>query len=324
MLGFRLVRISRLAAVVAAGVLGATAVSAQEFPARTMQAVIGFPAGSGADIMCRYFATKAGELAGQSIVIVNKPGAFGSLSYAQVASAKPDGYTILMAGNALMSASRAFIKTLPFDRKSFVPATSFAETPFIVTVAGSATLKTVPELISHLKAKPRNRYGTNNPANVAATAYLRSLTGFEAEAVTYKAAADALADVSNGTLDFMIFDGAFAIGQIRSGKLKALAVTSIYRLPAIPDVPTMQQAGFKDFDFNPWWGVYLPAGTPPAIVEKVGGWFAHVAKLPETAKQLEPMVLVPSVEAPAKMNAKLDADGLMWERSLKAAGVEPQ
>ena len=319
-LGFRL----GLLAGAAVALAWPAVASAQEFPARTMQAVIGFPAGSGADILCRYFATKAGELAGQSIVIVNKPGAFGSLSYAQVASAKPDGYTILMAGNALMSASRSFIKTLPFDRKSFVPATSFAETPFIVTVAGSAALKTVPELIAHLKGKQRNRYGTNNPANVAATAYLRSLTGFEAEAVTYKAAADALTDVSNGTLDFMIFDGAFSIGQIRSGKLKALAVTSIYRLPAIPDVPTMQQAGFKDFDFNPWWGVYLPAGTPPAIVEKVGGWFAHVAKLPETAKQLEPMVLVPSVEGPPRMNAKLDADGVMWASALKAAGVEPQ
>ena len=286
--------------------------------------MIGFPAGSGADIMCRYFATKAGELAGQSIVVVNKPGAFGSLSYAHVASSKPDGYTILMSGNALMSASRSFIKTLPFDRKSFVPATSFAETPFIVTVAGSSTLTSVPELITHLKAKQRNRYGTNNPANVVATAYLRSLTGFQAEAVTYKAAADALADVSNGTLDFMIFDGAFSIGQIRSGKLKALAVTSAYRLPTLPAVPTMQQAGFKDFDFNPWWGVYLPAGTPSAIVEKVGGWFASVAKLPETARQLEPMVLVPSAEGPPRMNAKLDADAVMWARSLKAAGIEPQ
>ena len=298
--------------------------SAQDFPTRPIQAVIGFPAGSGADIMCRYFATRAGEIAGQSIVIVNKPGAFGSLSYAQVASSRPDGYTILLAGNALMSASRSFIKTLPFERKSFVPATTFAETPFIVTVPGTSDLKTVPELISHLKAKQKNRYGTNNPANVAATAYLRSLTGFQAEAVTYKAAADALTDVGNGTLDFMIFDGAFAIGHIRAAKLKALAVTSAYRIPILPGVPTMQEAGFKDFEFNPWWGVYLPAGTPQAIVDKVGGWFAQVAKAPETASKLEHMVLVPSVEGPARMNAKLDKDGVMWATALKAAGIEPQ
>lgn len=329
-IGSRLERFSLRVGNALAGVVAVTGVAwpanalAQEFPGRSMQAVIGFPAGSGADIMCRYFATKAGELAGQTIVIVNKPGAFGSLPYAAVASSKPDGYTILMAGNSLMSASRSFVKNLPFDRNSFVPVTTFAETPFIVTVAGASAAKSVPEMIAQLKAKPRNRYGTNNPANLVATAYLKSLAGFEAEAVTYKGAADAIVDVENGTLDFMIFDGAFSIAHIRSGKLRALAVTSAYRIPVLPDVPTMQQVGFADFDFNPWWGIYLPGGTPQAVVDKVGGWFSQVAKAPETAKALETLVLVPFAEGPAKMNAKLDADGVMWARSLKLAGIEPQ
>ena len=302
----------------------AGAMAQQGFPARPMQAVIGFPAGSGADIMCRYFANKAAELAGQSIVIVNKPGAFGSLSYATVASAKPDGYTFLMAGNALMAAGTSFVRNLPFDRNSFVPATTIAETPFIVTVAAASPARTVPELIAHLKSKQRNRYGTNNPANVAATAYLRSIAGFEAEAVTYKGAADAIVDVDNGTLDFMIFDGAFSIAHIRSGKLRALAVTSPYRISGLPGVPTMQEAGFRDYEFNPWRGVYFPAGTPQDIVEKAAGWFGQVTKAPETARQLEPMVLVPVALGPDRMRAKLDADGPMWARSLKQAGIEPQ
>ena len=296
----------------------------QEFPSRPMQAVIGFPAGSGADIMCRTFTNRVQELAGQSIVIVNKPGAFGSLSYAQVASSKPDGYTFLMAGNALMSTSSSFVKNLPFDRKSFIPVTSIAETPFIVTVSASSTVKTMAELIANLKSRTKNRYGTNNPANTVATAYLRSREGFNAEPVNYKGAADALVDVENGTLDFMIFDGAFVIAHIKSGKLRPLAVTSNYRVKALPEVPTMIEAGFKDYEFNPWWGVYVPAGTPQPVIDKLAGWFSAVAKSDEIAKALAPLVLVPVTITAAEMSKRLDADGPIWNDNLKAAGIEPQ
>ena len=317
-----------LACGVSLAVLGLPAAGgavAQDFPARSMQAVIGFPAGSGADIMCRTFTNKVQEHAGQSIVMVNKPGAFGSLPYAQVATAKPDGYTFLMAGNALMSAGTSFIKGFPYGRNSFIPVTSIAETPFIVTVAASSPIKTVDELIKSLKAKGnKNRYGTNNAGNTVATAFLRSLTGFEAEAVNYKGAADALVDVENGTLDFMIFDGAFVIAHIRSGKLKPLAVTSNYRVKALPDVPTMIAAGFKDYDFNPWWGVYLPAATPKPIVDKYAGWFEKVTRSDEIARTLDPLVLVPVSLTAEQMSKRLDNDGPIWSRSMKAAGIEPQ
>lgn len=319
----RSIRAAVAALLLAASPAGPAAAQ-QDYPSRPMQAVIGFPAGSGADIMCRTFTNRVQEMAGHSIVMVNKPGAFGSLSYAQVASAKPDGYTFLMAGNALMSAGASFVKNLPFDRRSFVPVTSIAETPFIVTVSASSPIKTVSELIAHLKSRPKNRYGTNNPANVVATAYLRSSQGFSAEPVNYKGAADALVDVENGTLDFMIFDGAFVIAHIRSGKLRPLAVTSNYRVKALPEVPTMIEAGFKDYEFNPWWGVYVPAGTPQPVIDKLAGWFSAVARSDEIAKALDPLVLVPIAITAAEMNKRLDADGPIWNDNLKAAGIEPQ
>ncbi len=300
------------------------AAAAQDFPTRPLQAVIGFPAGSGADIMCRTFTNKVQEMAGQSIVMVNKPGAFGSLSYAQVASSKPDGHTFLMAGNALMSASRSFVKSLPFDRSNFTPATTIAETPFIVTVGANSPIKSMDELIKHLKSRAQNRYGTNNPANVVATAYLRSIAAFKAEAVNYKGAADALVDIENGTLDFMIFDGAFVIAHIKSGKLRPLAVTSNYRLKVLPAIPTMIEAGFEGYDFNPWWGVYLPTGTPQPIVDKLAGWFEKVAKSDEIAKALDPLALVPVSISAAEMRRRLDVDGPVWDKNLKAAGIEPQ
>lgn len=315
-----------LAAGMAAGTAAwpRSALAQQDFPSRPLTAVIGFPAGSGADIMCRTFTNKVQELAGQQIVMVNKPGAFGSLSYAQVASSKPDGYTFLMAGNALMSASRSFIKSLPFDRSSFTPVTTIAETPFVVTVAASSPVKSMAELIALLKSRPRNRYGTNNPANVVATAYLRSIAGFTAEAVNYKGAADALVDLDNGTLDFMIFDGAFVVAHLRSGKLRPLAVTSSYRLKAYPGVPTMIESGFKDYDFNPWWGVYVPAGTPQAVIDRMSVWFTKVTRSEEIAKALDPLLLVPVSITADEIRRRLDSDGPVWDRNLKAAGIEPQ
>jgi tripartite-type tricarboxylate transporter receptor subunit TctC len=180
------------------------------------------------------------------------------------------------------------------------------------------------ELIAHLKSRPKNRYGTNNPANVVATAYLRSISGFVAEPVNYKGAADALVDVENGTLDFMIFDGAFVIAPIKSGKLRPLAVTSEYRVKALPDVPTMIEAGFKDYVFNPWWGVYVPTGTQQQLIDKLAGWFSAVAKSSEIAKALDPLVLVPFTITAAEMNKRLDADGPVWSENLKAAGISPQ
>ena len=140
-------------ATASAGIAGLPRLAhAQEFPNRPLQAVIGFPAGSGADIMCRTFTNRVQEMAGHSIVMVNKPGAFGSLSYAQVAASKPDGHTFLMAGNALMSASRSFVKSLPFDRSNFTPATTIAETPFIVTVGANSPIKSMEARVGRREA----------------------------------------------------------------------------------------------------------------------------------------------------------------------------
>jgi len=313
-----------LGAILGGLLLDASALAQDGYPTRPIQTVIGFPAGSGADTMCRFFTNKAQELAGQPIVIVNKPGAFSSIAYATVAAARPDGYTMLLAGNSLMAAGEVFVKNLPFTTASFVPVTTIAETPFIVTVSAKSTIKSVKELIAHLQSKSRNRYGHYNPANFVASAYLKQLAGFEAEPVPYKGAADAIVDLENGTLDFLIFDGTFAIGHIKSGRLRPVAVTSKYRLNVMPDVPTMIEEGYSDFEMNPWWAAYFPAGTSETIVGKAAGWVSTVAKAPETAKTLEPLVLVPVSITAAQIKERLAADSAMWRRLSKLAGFEAQ
>ena len=298
---------------------------AQDYPSRPIQAFIGFPAGSGADIMCRFFTNKVAELARQQIVIINKPGAFSSIAYQAAATSKPDGYAMLLTGNSIMAGGRFLVKDLPYDpNKAFVPATAFSATPFVLTVPGKSPHKTVAELVAHLKAQPRTKYGYTNPTAFLSTAYLKQLGGFEAEGVSYRAAADAVVDVDQGTLDFMIFDGTFALAHIKSGRIRALAVTSDTRVPALPDAPTMIEAGYKDFDFNPWWGAYFPTGTPQPILDKVGEWFREVARSPAAAKFLADNVLQPLPEDAAKVTSRLAADAQTWERLAKLAGLQPQ
>lgn len=214
------VRATLLASALVAIAATHTQAQVQDYPNRPIRAVIGFAAGSGADIMCRWFTTKIGEVAGQTVVIENKPGAFASIAHNAVASAKPDGYTVLLAGSAIMTGGRHLIKDLPFDTNGFIPSAAMTETPFVVAVAGSSPVKSIAELVERLKSKDRNRYGYANVTGLVATAYLKELTGIVAEPVSYRVATDALPDIENGTLDFMIIDGTFSIGPTRAGKLK--------------------------------------------------------------------------------------------------------
>jgi tripartite-type tricarboxylate transporter receptor subunit TctC len=297
---------------------------AQDYPNRPIHAVIGFAAGSGADIMCRWFTTKIGELAGQTVIVDNKPGAFASIAHSAVANAKPDGYTVLLAGSAILTGGNHLIKNLPFNDNSFVPSAGMTETPFVVVVAADAPVKTIAELVARMKSKTGNRYGYANVTGLVATAYLKELTGFVAEPVSYRVATDALPDIENGTLDFMIIDGTFSIGPTKSGKLKILAVTSDQHVAAMPEAPTMAEAGVKDFNFNPWWAAYFPAGTPEPIVAKFGVWLTKVVQSADTAKFLGNAALLPWVADPPTIRARIEAEKKTWDWLAKVANVEPQ
>jgi tripartite-type tricarboxylate transporter receptor subunit TctC len=313
------------AAVIVATITQASAQSAaQDYPNRPIRAVIGLPAGSGADIMCRWFTTKIAELTGRTIVAENKPGAFSSIGHSVVASSKPDGYTVLLAANVIMSGGRHFLKDLPYDPRAFVPSAGMTETPFVVAVAGSSPINTIADLVARLKAKDRNRYGYANVIGLVATAYLKELTGIVAEPVSYRVTTDAVPDIENGTLDFMIMDGAFSIGPSKAGKIKILAVTGEQRLAAMPDVPTMAEAGIKNFSFGPFWAAYFPAGTPADAVEKFGTWMTQVAKSPETKTFLDAMALLPFVADPTVIRARLDEDTKKWDWLAKAANIKPE
>jgi tripartite-type tricarboxylate transporter receptor subunit TctC len=301
------------------------AAAQQDYPDRALHVFIGFPAGSGADILGRYFTAQLEKLAGKPVVVENKPGANSNIAAGVVANAKPDGYSILFIASSNMAGSRYLFKNLPFDTvKDFTPVASFAEIAFVLTVGAKSPVKSVAELTTFLKSRQRAKYGATNQTAILSTEYYKQIAGVDAVHVAYRTAPEALPDVEDGTLDFMIMDGTFAVGPIKAGKIRPLAVTTAKRIAALPDVPTMIEAGVGSFEFTPWWGVFVPAATPQPIVAKLGGWMNQIARTQETRQFLERVAALPLSDDSKATAARLQGDIAKWGPLVKAAKIEPQ
>jgi tripartite-type tricarboxylate transporter receptor subunit TctC len=303
----------------------ASAAAAQDYPSRPIHVVIGFAAGSGADILTRFYANKLAEVSGQSTVVENRPGAVGIIAATVVTKAKPDGYTILFSGNTIMAGGRHLVKDFPFDAdKDLVPTAAFLETPFVLAVSAKSSANSIAELVTLLKSKTRNKSAYTNPTGLLSTELFKMKTGIESESVSYKTTADAIPDLADNTLDFMILDGTFAVGQVKGGRIRALAATTNRRITALPDVPTMQEAGIADYHFSPWWAAYVPAGTPPGIVAKLEGWVGAIAKSAEAAKFLDTVAALPVIGDAEWVRARIASDRPLIDRLAAAANLQPQ
>jgi tripartite-type tricarboxylate transporter receptor subunit TctC len=315
----------RLALLAAALCATAAPASASDYPNKPIRVLVGFAAGSGADIVTRHFAAKMQEAAGQPVVVENKPGANGNIAMGLAARAKPDGYTILFSSNSTIVAGHLLYKDLGFDpQKDITPAGLFSETTFALVVPAQSPIASVDDLVKRMKAKPQAKFGYANQVSQVAAEYLKSVGGFEAQPVSYRTGAEAIGDLTDGALDFVVIDGTFGSGQVRAGKIKALAVTTSERHPSFPGAPTMQEAGWKDFDFSAWWGAYLPAGTPSEIIERVRGWINQASQAEDTRAHLEKVAGRPLVTDAAGAKARIARETARWTQAVKAAGITPQ
>ncbi len=295
------------------------------FPNRPIHIYIGFPAGSGGDILGRYFSNKLAAISPSPIIVENKPGATSNIALGLVAKAKPDGYSVLFVANSNMAGSRYLFKSLPFDTiEDFVPAASFAQVVFVIVVAPESKVNSVADLSAFLKTTDRAKYAYSNQTGQLAAELFKSMAGVKAEPVSYRTSPDALPDVMNGTVDFMVMDGTSAAAHVRSGRLKCLAVTTKVRSASFPGVPTMDEAGFKGYEFAPWWGAFFPKGTPQPIVDKFAGWLIEIGKMPETTKFLESVGSVPHHENGPQVAARILSDIDQWAPIVKAANIIPQ
>jgi len=315
-----------LAAALAACALVAPAI-AQEYPSKPIRVVVPWPPGGLVDIAGRVLGEKLNAALGQPIIVENKPGAGGVIGADIVAKAAPDGYTLALTTSALTMNEALRPGKLPFDLyASFTPVVVAARAPSVVVVHPSSGIDTLQELIARAKAKPGGltyaSAGNGTPAHLSAELFKTRL-GLDILHVPYKGAPPAMADQIAGRIDFHFANAAVALPQIRSGKVRALAVTSAERSDMFPNVPTMAQAGVADFEADQWIGYLAPAGTPQAIIARLVAEVNKALLLPDVRSTLEKNgMLADGRSTPQSFAAYLKQDHSRWTGVVKAANIK--
>jgi len=280
----KLTRRSLIAAASLAAVMPSAAFAqSKPYPDGTVTFVCAFPAGSGADVLVRYFSEKLAQVSKQTVIVENKPGANGNIAAEYVARAKPDGYTVYVHSGTSTAANMSLFKKPPIDVTKALRGVQFInKQPFMIAVAADSPIKDMKELTEHLKAKGGEAtYGsTATSGKVLAEVYLQ-LASVSATEVAYKTGPDSLNDITSGQLDFAVLDPVFALSQQREGRLRLLAVGSPERMKSIPDVPAVKEFGYN-VDQLGWWGVFVPAKTPDDTVMTLNTLFLKVLQAPET------------------------------------------
>lgn len=324
MTGTKLIRLWLAAAVLAAI---ATAAPAQEYPTKAIHTICPFAAGTGADILVRFLAIKLADVIGKQVVVENKVGAQGNIATETVARAPADGYTIAITpGSSTLAMAAHVFKKLNYDPvKDFTPVIPISTLSFAIVVDAKKPIYTLTDLTKFLKDKKVNGlYGTGaNTGIVSAELYLRAI-GAEAERLTFRTPTDTLNALQIGDIDFTTADNSWVAGQVREGRLRALAVTGAKRSNALPDVPTMIEAGFPDIVIEAWWGLFVPAGTPAPVVEKLRASMEQVLAMPETKEFLARIANEPLHGTPEMLKQMLARDLEKWGEYVRLAKIEPQ
>ena len=280
-------RFAFLAIAAAAGVAAVPASAAEDYPSKQLRIVVPYSAGGGVDNIARVVATQLGIRLKQPVIVENRPGANANIGADFVAKAPADGYTLLM-GATFLAFNRATMKSLPYDSaKDFVPVARTGKAPFVLVVPANSTFKTVAELVAFMKANPDKAsygaVGAGSPTNLI----FPKNTGTSPVQVLYKGGASALPDLIAGRLTYMIQTTSEVLPHITTGKLRALAVTGTARFKDLPAVPTMKEAGVPGLEATGWWGLFVPAKTPAAIVKRLSDETQRVMKQPEVMTALD-------------------------------------
>ncbi len=320
--------LSRLSvgAMAAAAMLATAPVWAQDYPKQDIHVIVGFPAGSGADVYARYFANKLSQLAKVNVIVENKPGANSSIATEYVARSKPDGYTMYIGGADVFGSPLYLFKKPPIDpRKDFTYVSPLLDQGFILSVPTDSPYKTVAELTAAMKAKgDKASYpSTNNPALILSEAYKKA-AGLNTVQVGYKTSADFLNDMLSGRLDGVWYDPVTGLARIRDGKFRPLAISTGKRISAVPDIPTAKEAGLPDIAMSLWWVTAVPAGTPQPIVDKLNAWWTEIGKMPETREFLAKNGGEPYAGTPAETKTLVDKEIVDWKGYVELGKIEPQ
>jgi tripartite-type tricarboxylate transporter receptor subunit TctC len=312
------------AAVFAFGLSSLTAYSQSVYPNKSVRVVVPYPPGGPNDIIARLVAQKLTERLKQTFVIDNRPGATGLTGTDNVAKSPADGYTLLVSASVHVIYPALF-KKVPFDPLTdFVGVTQLARTPLVLSVYPGFEPKSVRELIAEAKAKPGMlQYassGNGSATHLSAEAF-KSQAKIDLTHVPYKGSSPAITDVMAGHVPIIFDSLGSTLPFVKSGKLRALAVTSSTRSPAAPDLPTIDEAGLPGYDISTWFGLWAPAGTPKDVVEKIAAEVRQILRTPEVAQDLNTRGIEPVGSTPAEFAVYQVSETAKWARVVKNSGA---
>lgn len=321
--------------LVIGAVLGATmsahAQSPSSYPDRPVKLVVAFPPGGATDTLARQITQELGEALGQSVVIENKPGAGGYIAWNHVANSDPDGYTLLMAENALGISQALYKKAASsFDPvKQYDAIASVATSPLVLAVANNVKANSVAELIAYSRTLPQKmNYASAGIGSVAHLTFevVKAATGMEAVHVPYKGGGPAMNDVIAGHVAINMAAIQVAKGLVETGKIKGLAVTSSERSPVLPNVPTLKEAGVKtaDVDLRFWFGIFAPIGVPDVVKAKLDKAVAATLSHRNVRERLANLDIEPAYAPGNVLKTKLENEIANWSKFIDAHGIKPE
>jgi tripartite-type tricarboxylate transporter receptor subunit TctC len=316
--------LSALAALALAALTVVPAAAQSNYPTRPIKIVVGFGAGGGTDILARLVGGKLSQILGQQVVIENRPGAAARLAAQYVANQPADGYTLLASPIGAMSIAAAVYSDLKYNPiKTFVPLALVGQFPLILAVSPSNPANNVKELVAYAKQHPdKANYPSTSPAFVIPMEELKLASGMPGVMIPYKSSEEMILSVMSGQTMMTIVDPPPTVPQVKAGKLKALAVTGSERLPELPNVPTMAEAGFPSVDVHLWSGMFAPAGTPPAIVAKLEKSLHDAIHDPGVSARLQNMAINPSNDTPEQFKQLIESDIVKFRNVVQAAHLK--
>ena len=301
--------------------------SAQGYPNHTVRMVVPLTTGSGADIAGRVVAKSLTDTWKQPVIIENRPGAGGLIGTGVVVNADPDGYTLLVQ-SASYAANPAIYKKLPYDPlKSLIDVAILGQTPYVMVTAADGPYQTIRDLIIAAKSKPGEvtfaSAGVGSSTHLAAE-YFNQMMGVKLIHVPYKGSPEAIQDTMSGRSAFYMAPLDTAIGQLKGGKVRALGLTGKTRNAAVPDIPTIAEQGYPNFDISLWFGVWAPAGTPAAIVKKVNTDINQAMQDPEVKNAYETKGIKATPMSPQEFGKFVRDEMAKYQKIAKDANIEPQ
>jgi tripartite-type tricarboxylate transporter receptor subunit TctC len=305
----------------------AASASAQTYPNKPIKMILGYGAGSGIDSVARTIAHRLEKTTGQPVIVDNRPGALGNIAAMVVTNSEPDGYTILFTPNSSHAANVHLFRKLPFDPvKDFTPVGPVAHLDFVLLVnPQTMPVRSVAELTAVLKKDPgKYLYGSGNATGQVLGELYKSQAGVDAVNVNYKSVPPAVTDLLGGHLHFIFADATLAIPQLKSGRVRALAVTGKNRIAALKDIPTMIESGLSNYDMSAWFGIYLPAKASPAITDYLTSHVKMAVTDPATGTFLRSIGAEPWAGSATDLARTAAADTEKWGRIIKLANIERQ